>query len=300
MQKIILFFTLGILSLSLLAFTFDGTEDFYREVDAWHTKRINALKRKTGWLSLAGLYWLKPGKNRFGSAKDNDIIFPDDMPQYIGSFTLNDTIVSVSIKDNVHVLIDSSSVKQMELKNDNQEDTNILSLGHYSWYIIKREDKYGIRLKDEENPRLKNFTDIKRFPVDIKWRVKAHLEKYDPPKILKVPNVLGQVIDMQCPGKLVFKINGQTYSLDPVVEGDSNRYWLIFGDETNEVETYGGGRFLYIDAADESGNTYIDFNRAYNPPCVFSPYATCPLPPRQNKLKVRITAGEKQWDEEIH
>lgn len=300
MKRLFSVFCLGLIYLSLTNFVLDDMDEFYIDVEAWHTRRINALKKPTGWLSLAGLFWLKEGENTFGSAKDNDIIFPDDTPKYMGTYILSDSIVTVKINKNVQVLQDSLPVTTMVLKNDTQDETTILSFEHYNWYIIRRQDKYGIRLKDLEHPNLKNFTDIERFPVDIKWRVKAHLEKYNPPKILKIPNVLGQIEEEVCPGALVFELDGKKYSLDPISVRNGERYWLIFGDETNEVETYGAGRFLYTDGVDENGETYIDFNQSYNPPCVFTPYATCPLPPKQNILKIRITAGEKNWNHDNH
>jgi len=269
-------------------------------VEAWHQKRIKSLKSETGWMSLAGLFWLNEGENSFGSAKDNDIIFPEDMPKYMGTFALQDSAVTINVKENIPVLNDSIPVRQLLLVDDNHENTTELSYHNYLWYIIKRQDKYGIRLKNREHPRLKSFTDIERYPVDIKWRIKAHLQKYDVPKMVKVSNVLGQLEELECPGKLVFKIDGREFSIDPFLSSGGKRYWILFGDKTNEIETYGAGRYLYIDAADENGDTYVDFNQSYNPPCAFSEFATCTLPPRENILDIRITAGEKMWQNHIH
>jgi uncharacterized protein (DUF1684 family) len=300
MKRIILVLSVFIFGLCNNIFSADDDNEFYKQVQAWHERRINSLKSETGWLSLAGLYWLKQGANTFGSARDNDIIFPEDTPKYMGTITLQDSIVTLSVNDSVPVMNDSVRVTQMQLINDNDENPTDLSYDKYTWYIIKRQDKYGIRLKNREHPRLKNFTDIERYPVDIKWRIKARLQKYDPPKDIKVTNVLGQVEELPCPGKLVFEIDGQPYSIDPFPTSNGKRYWIIFGDATNEIETYGGGRYLYIDAVDENGETYIDFNQCYNPPCAFTPYSTCTLPPRQNILPVKVTAGEKSWQGSNH
>jgi len=294
MKRLLLITSLLFLGLIVIASVPDDSDAFYKEVEEWHQRRINALTSETGWLTLAGLFWLEQGDNTFGSASDNDLIFPEDMPKYMGSFNLQDSIVTLTVNENISILNDSLSVTKMKLINDHHEDRTDLSYGSYSWYILKRQDKYGIRLKNSAHQRLKNFTGIDRFPVDIKWRVKAHLEKYDPPKNIKVANVLGQVSEMSSPGKLHFKFDGKEYTIDPF-SSSPGRYWIIFGDKTNEIETYGAGRYLYIDAVDENGETYIDFNQSYNPPCAFTPYSTCTLPPRQNILDLRVTAGEKSW-----
>ncbi|MCB0281641.1 MAG: DUF1684 domain-containing protein [Calditrichae bacterium] len=268
-------------------------------IDKWHNKRIASLKKSNSWLTLAGLYWLEPGKNTFGSSPENDLVFPEKAEDQMGYFQLQDSIVTIFINTGIPVKNDSVGIQKMELKNDNQQNTTILTYKSLSWYIIKRDDMYGVRLKDSEHPNLKNFTGIERFPVDQNWRIKAHLLPGTEKKI-QIPNVLGQVSDAPCPGTLVFKINGEEYRLDPIADKDDQQYWIIFSDATNGEETYGAGRFLYIDSADEQGNTFIDFNKSYNPPCVFSPYATCPLPPRQNNLDIKITAGEKNYEHESH
>ena len=295
-----MFLTIFIFGFTCSVFSADDSAEFYKQVETWHERRINSLKSETGWLSLAGLYWLKQGPNAFGSAKDNDIIFPEDTPKYMGTVSLQDSIVTINVNADVSIMNDSVQVTQMQLVNDNNENPTYLSHDKYTWYIIKRQDKYGIRLKNREHPRLKNFTDIERYPVDIKWRIKARLQEYNPPKEIKVSNVLGQVEELPCPGALVFEIDGQLYSIDPFSTSDGKRYWIIFGDATNEIETYGAGRYLYIDAVDENGETYIDFNQCYNPPCAFTPYSTCTLPPRQNILKIKVTAGEKSWQGSNH
>jgi len=273
----------------------------YKEsINDWHKKREASLSKKSGWLSLAGLFWLQEGENSFGSDSSNHIIFPEKAPKFIGSLFLNDTIVTVKINEDIEVFNDSSHVSSMQLKNDNQKGTDLLTIGSLNWYIIKRKDKFGIRLKDSEHPNLKSFSGIEHFPIDQDWRIKARLVPYDSAKTIRIPNVLGQISDSPCPGALVFEIDGNEYRLDPIGSEKSKQYWLIFADDTNEEETYGAGRFLYVDKIDENGETYIDFNKAYNPPCVFSPFATCPLPPFQNRVPVRITAGEKNWENIKH
>ena len=149
----------------------------------------------------------------------------------------------------------------------------------------------GIRLKDARHPRFNKLKKIATFPINKKWRVAAVLKRYNSPKMINTPTVLGTIEQQLSPGILEFKVSGKTYAFHPV-GGDSNLF-IVFGDKTNTVETYGGGRFLSVKKPDEKGNTFIDFNKAYNPPCVFSSYATCPLPAEENILPIRITAGEK-------
>ncbi len=275
-------------------------DNYVSSIKEWHNKRDSSLTKKNGWLSLAGLYWLEQGENSFGSDSSNQIIFPEKAPKFMGSFFLNDTTVTITVNKDIEIFIDSLRINSMQLKNDNQKGRHILTHSTLSWYIVKRTNKFGIRLKDSEHPNIKAFSGNEYFTIDPAWRIKARLEPYDSAKTISIPNVLGQVIDSPCPGALLFSIDGNTYKVDPIGEVTDDEYWLLFADETSGDETYGAGRFLYVDKVDSSGITYIDFNKAYNPPCVYTPFATCPLPPMQNRLAVRITAGEKNWKIENH
>jgi hypothetical protein len=274
---------------------------YLAQIQEWHQKRMESLQKPNGWLSLVGLYWLKPGENSFGDDPANDIVFPaDKTPAFIGTFLLQDTTVTVRINPGIPVYHDNQPVTQMVLKNDLSGDPTILNYGSLSWYIIKRGDQYGVRLKDSESPRLKNFKGIEMFPINPEWRIRATFEPYEPLKTIEVPTVLGTVDESLCPGALVFSYNGKQYQLDPIAEPDAEQLFVIFGDQTNGVETYGAGRFLYVDAPDSNNVTYIDFNKSYNPPCIFTPYATCQLPPEQNILPFKVTAGEKNYQGEGH
>jgi uncharacterized protein (DUF1684 family) len=183
----------------------------------------------------------------------------------------------------------------MEMLPDASGDPTFLTLDSLSWFIIKRDGRFAVRLRDRESRFLKEFSGIQRFPVDSTWRIPAKLEKYDPPKQVKVPNILGSVSESESPGALVFEYEGIEFKLDPLGESLSRSLFLIFADQTNGTDTYGAGRFLYVDPPDSLGNTTIDFNKSYNPPCAFTAYATCPLPPSQNILPFRVTAGEKNY-----
>ncbi|NWF89298.1 MAG: DUF1684 domain-containing protein [Ignavibacteriaceae bacterium] len=269
---------------------------YINEVEQWHTKRIENLKKENGWLNLAGLYWLKQGENKFGSANDNDIVFPETAPKHIGKITLIDSTVTIDIFSGSEVLCDSVLVTRQNMQHDLSGNPTIFSLGALRWFLIKRGEKYGIRLRDLESQLLKEFQGIERFPVNIDWRIEAEFVAYNPPKKILVPNVLGSSDEEIVPGKLLFKYKNKEYVLDPLDSGE--KLFIIFADETNGETTYGAGRFLYADKPDSAGKVILDFNKSYNPPCVFTKFATCPLPPEQNRLALEITAGEKSFGQE--
>jgi len=271
----------------------EGSPEYIKSIKQWHEKRITRLKSETGWLNLVGLYWLNEGKNTFGSARDNDIVFTENAPPYIGTFILNKGTVVVEIYPGVKVIADSLPIVDMQLKDDLSDSTTILSLGSFRWFIINRNGKYGVRLRDMNAPLVKEFKGIETYPVDEKWKIIARYIPYPAPELVDIPNILGSVEKDTVEGRLYFSINGNKYTLDPVSEG--NELFIIFADETNGEETYGAGRFLYSAKPDSLGNVVMDFNKAYNPPCAFTRYATCPLPPEQNYLHLRVTAGEKKY-----
>ena len=261
------------------------------EIKDWQQKRLRGLKNKNGWLSLAGLFWLEEGKNTFGSDKGNDLVIKEvKAPAHIGTFILEQDEVRFVVSKEANVLHEDNSVSELKLENDEKGNPTVLQCGSLSWYIIKRGNRLGVRLKDSEHPRLSKLEKIDSFPINPQWRIDAVLERFEQPRKVTIPNVLGTEEQEEVLGALVFKIEGEEYRLLPL--GDKDLF-VIFGDETNGSETYGGGRFLSVAEPDQQGRTIIDFNKAVNPPCVFSEYATCPLPPQENQLKVRVTAGEK-------
>ncbi len=268
------------------------------EIDAWHEKRIEELKGAKGWLNIAGLFWLKDGINTFGSDPTNDIIFPEGkIPGRAGFFVLKQNAVTLESANGVDITSNGKPVKRLVAFNpDSARQASSMSYGSLEWFIIRREDKFGVRLRDFKNPALENFTGIERFPVDSKWRIRAEFEKADSTKTIDITNVLGQTSAQPSPGTLVFEIEGNSYRLDALDEG-GDEYFIIVGDETNTQTTYGAGRYLYVAKPDAKGVVIIDFNKAYNPPCAFTAFATCPLPPKQNILTVAITAGEKNYAE---
>lgn len=265
---------------------------YFKEVRAWHQKRMESLKAEEGWLNLAGLFWLNEGKNSFGRDKSNTLVFPKGVG-LMGQFTLNNGAVSVDIDPQAQVVVNNEPITRLKLFPS--EKNIVMKSQSLRWFVIKRGDKYGIRLRDLESDALKHFTDVDTYPIDRHWLVKAHLDPSTIGKTVNVTDVLGHTTPQISPGTLVFKIKGQTYRLDAVEEGEE--LFILFADETNRKETYGSGRFLYADKPDANGTVYLDFNKATNPPCAFTPFATCPLPPKQNKLSIAVTAGEKNYAE---
>jgi hypothetical protein len=268
-------------------------EDYIKSVQEWQTKRLEGLKAENGWLNLVGLYWLKEGQNPFGSNEANNIIFPEKAPGFIGTIILYKGNLSVSINEDVDVLINDSISKEHNIYTDAEDNTTMFKMGTFRWYIIKRGDRYGIRLRDLESPLINQITEVPSFPINSQWRIEARFEKFDTPKEIAIPNVLGDTEFEKCFGLLKFEIDGQEYSLMPLGDGSKNDFFVLFADETSAEETYGAGRFLSVEKPNKNGETIIDFNKATNPPCAFTEFATCPLPPRENIIPVKILAGEK-------
>lgn len=238
------------------------------------------MKTETGWLNLVGLYWLNKAENTFGSDKDNDIIFPSNAPAHIGVLVLKDSMVTAIINPGVEVFADSIQVKNIKLKDDLSNNPTVLRYNSLRWFIINRNGKYGVRLRDLNAPLVKEFKGVETYPIDDKWKVEAKFVPYPFPKVIEIPNIIGSVEEDTVNGKLEFKIEGKDYTLDPVSEG--NELFIIFADETNGYETYGAGRFIYEDKPDSSGKTIIDFNKAYNPPVHLQ--SLQPVHCRQNKI----------------
>jgi uncharacterized protein (DUF1684 family) len=272
-----------------------SSTNYNAEIEQWKIARINALKAENGWLNLVGLYWLNEGNNSFGIAKSNSIIFPKgSIVANAGNLFLKNQMVKLTPASGVAIKVNDKIVKTTETVYSKElEKSASMSYGSLHWTIIRREDKIGIRLRDYNSSLVKTFKGADRFPTDSNWRIEAILQAPANSSTIPITNVLGQTIQMKLLGKLQFNINKQIYSLDVVEE--ETALFVIFGDLTNKKETYGAGRFMYIPAPDSSGRTVIDFNKAFNPPCVFTPYATCPLPPKQNMLPIPITAGEKNY-----
>ena len=260
---------------------------------AWHEQRVARLTAEDGWLSLVGLFWLQEGDNRLGSADDNDFVFPAGTPAHIGTLKRQGAQATFTPAPGVTVTRAGKPFTGGAVGTSEGEQ-DVLGLGSLRFYLIPRGDQLGLRVKDPQAPARKAFHGIPTWPASATWRIEGRYEPAATPRMLPVPTVLGTVEEMKSPGTLVFQVEGQEYRLDAVLEEDGAPFFIIFGDQTNRTESYGAGRFLSVDPPKE-GRVVLDFNRAYNPPCAFSPYATCPLPPAQNRLKLRVEAGEKRY-----
>jgi uncharacterized protein len=267
---------------------------YQREVETWRREREQRLTADDGWLTVAGLFWLKPGANRFGADKSNDIVLPDhSSPPRAGTFVLEAGRVRVEVARGVSVTLAGQPVATRELRSDTggAAPPDVIALGALTMQVIERAGRVGIRLKDMRAPARRDFKGLTWYPVDPKYRVTARFEAHAKPTTLSVPNVLGGAEQLPSPGTAWFELGGKSLRLDPVTEPGDSQLFFIFRDATSAKTTYGGGRFLYADPAID-GRVILDFNKAYAPPCAFTAYATCPLPPARNRLPVAIEAGE--------
>ena len=249
------------------------------EVERWRAQREASLKADDGWLTVTGLFWLKEGPNSAGAGAANDIRLPRG-PERLGVFELRGGKVTFHGADG----------RTLAMQTDKAGSPTPLTSGDLTMFVIERGRRYGIRLKDKQSQYRKEFHGLEWFAIDERYRVTARFVPYNPPKSIPVLNVLGDTTVQHSPGFAEFTLNGQSLRLEPVEEGD--QLFFILKDRTAGKQTYPAGRFLYA-ARPKDGTVVLDFNKAYSPPCAFTPYATCPLPPKQNQLPVRIEAGEK-------
>lgn len=268
-------------------------EQYKADIFNWKSKRIERLKAENGWLNLVGLHWIDEGINVFGSDEENDIIFPENTPVQIGAVIKFKGNLSISINDSIEVYVNNTLIKDHEIRTDKDDSTTYFKMGRYKWHIIYRSGKFAIRLRDLESPLIDSLQEIPSFPVDTKWRINAEYQAFANPIEIEIANVIGTTDIEMCYGTLNFKVDNVEYELYPIGNGKTDDLFLIFADETSAKETYGGGRYLNVKMPDSTGKTIIDFNKATNPPCAFTEFATCPLPPKENILGIKITAGEK-------
>jgi uncharacterized protein (DUF1684 family) len=270
-------------------------QDAYRKsVDAWHADRVARLAAEDGWLSLIGRDWLNPGENTLGSAPGSRVLLPDwAAPAKAGLFILESMAVRFRPFPGSGILLNGKPASETVLRSDVDGTPDVLQVGRVQFYVIRRGSQFGVRLKDPEAPARKAFHGVPRYPVDPAWRVEAEFTPYPTPQTRSIATVLGTTTPMTTPGLLRFKVGGRDITLEPMVEDPEHpELFLIFKDATSAKGTYPAGRFLYADMP-RNGKVVLDFNRAINPPCAFTIYATCPLPPKQNQLDIDIPAGEK-------
>ncbi|HET6546478.1 MAG TPA: DUF1684 domain-containing protein [Rhodanobacteraceae bacterium] len=292
MLKITLLFAAAVAGVQLMSAGVDA--DYSKQIETARAQRVERLKAPDGWLSLIGLHWLKDGSNRVGSADDNDVVLARG-PAHLGTVTLHDGKAKIDLAPGSGATIDGKRQKSAELLDDSHAKPTRVAFGTVSFYLIDRSGKKGLRVKDTKAASRTHFLGIDYFPIDPSWRVEATWVPFKPAHHLEIPTVIGTVDRMPVPGKAVFRHGAKTYTLLPVLEEpDARELFFIIADRTSGKQTYGAARFLYT-ALPKNGKLVIDFNLAYNPPCAFTPYATCPLAPPENRLDVAVTAGEKKY-----
>ncbi len=274
----------------LVSFAAFSQQNLYeKEMAAFRQIRIDSLKHENGYLNLSGLFWLKEGENTIGADPKNDFNFPaEHSDSFLGKIVLNNGVVRFKSSQANQVFSSGQAVSEMIIF----QDKKVVVLEHKSlrWFIIKRGEKYALRLRDLDGEYVRNFKGITYFPLDPSWRIIA---KFVPTKgkQLRITDITGRTFLEDSPGVLHFTKGGKKFTLE--AGGTMDEFFIVFGDLTNKKSTYGGGRFLYANAPDKDGNVILDFNKSLNPPCEFTPFATCPLPTKENKMNVEVEAGEK-------
>lgn len=267
-----------------------GQDTYEKKIQAWRADREEKLKAEDGWLTVSGLFWLREGSNEIGSSPANDIILPvGKAPDRIGSFELSGGAVTLRVAEGVTVTADGKPVRELALKANSSKPADVARIGDLSFLLLKRGERFAIRLKDKNSAGRREFTGLRWYPAKEAYQVTAQFIPYEQEKDVPIVNILGDVDNYKSPGLLKFKLQGQEFTLEPVLSGE--RLFIIFRDLTSNKTTYASARFLYADKPVE-GRVVLDFNQAINPPCAFTAYATCPLPPRQNRLNTAIEAGE--------
>jgi uncharacterized protein len=300
-----------VLLLPVLAFSADvkssAPSSYMTEVAQWRAASEARLKADDGWLTVVGLTWLKDGESAVGSNPASQVILPKSAPDRVGTLTLTNGKVlfkpAAGLSPNAVMVLAKPGMdgalpaREMELHPDVDPAYTRVIVGRVKFFIIKREDKFGVRIKDNDSAPRREFTGKKWYPVDPSWRVTAQYVPFDKPRVLLFETVAGVKEKDETPGYVRFMRDGKEYRLDAVV--DDKELWFVMRDTTSGKSTYAAARFLYADipktGLKQPGPVVLDFNKAENPPCVFTPFATCPLPPPQNRLKLAVTAGEQMY-----
>jgi uncharacterized protein (DUF1684 family) len=272
-------------------------------IEKWRQEREAALKTDDGYLTVAGLFFLQEGVNRFGSDSKNDIVLPSG-PAEAGTFEHRAGVTTVTLSEGSTATIvrgtgsnNNKPIRHLTLKPDSAEGgPDRIVMGDLTLVVHASGRRQAIRVRDRNSRIRREFKGCRWFPIDPSYRVEARLTPHATPQRVTLPNILGDIKEFKSPGIVTFTLHGQEIWMEPVLSS-RGRYWFIFRDRTSGTETYGAARFVYADAAGPDGKTIIDFNRAYNPPCAFNPYTTCPLPSPQNRLTVPIKAGEMAYSQ---
>ncbi|MBD8880457.1 MULTISPECIES: DUF1684 domain-containing protein [Rhodanobacter] len=288
----------------VVAVSFAETPSSYtHEIEQWRADRVARLTGPDGWLSLIGLEWLHEGANRVGSAANNDIVLKAG-PAHLGTVTLAaDGAVRVALDKDSGATVDGKPVAEAALVDDMHAAANsgptIVRFGNASFFVIDRDGRKALRVKDVDAEARRGFLGIDYFPIDASWRIEADWVPFVPEHDLEIGTAIGTIDKVKVPGKAVFRRDGHTFELLPYQEEPGGELFFVIADKTSGKETYGAARFLYAalpaGGVATPGKVVLDFNKAYNPPCAFTPFATCPLAPPENRLDVAVTAGEKKY-----
>jgi uncharacterized protein (DUF1684 family) len=268
-------------------------DDYHAQIADWRQRRHERLSSDDGWLTLVGLEWLNEGKNHLGSLPTSDVQVPGG-PDNWGTVVVEGDVLRFVPSGSSDVTVDGAPAVETVLVADNQGKPTVVRSGNLSFHVIFRES-YGLRIKDREAPTLLAFEGVDSYPVEPDWQIDARFMPAPAGETVDIGNVLGQLIPMPVFGTVEFEREGRVHRLIGLGEEGSESLWFLFADRTTGRATYGAGRFLYSDGMPEDGRVVVDFNKAYNPPCAFNDYSTCPLPPQGNRLDLAVTAGEKDY-----
>jgi hypothetical protein len=269
-----------------------GSSDYRRSIETWRAEREAKLKADDGWLTLVGLFWLEEGVNRVGATPEAEVaLVKGSAPAAIGTITLRGTVARFEPAPGADVRINGKPAAAQTLRPQ-PGDYDVVTTGSVTMFVVKRGDRYGVRVRDSNSAQRREFSGLRWFPIREDLRVTARFIPHPTPTSIMIANVLGAAEPWPTPGKVVFRLNGRELTLHPVLDGPgANELFFIFRDGTTGSATYPGGRFLYAPMP-TNGIVELDFNKAESPPCAFTAFATCPLPPKENALPVRIEAGE--------
>lgn len=265
-------------------------EQYEHGVLKWRQEVDANLRRENGWLALAGLFWLRTGTNIVGSAPDSDIILPKRAPHRLGTLEFDGDNVTLHVEDDTYVEVNGAATKSTLLDADQEDVPSFITFNDLRMVVVRRSKGVGIRVWDNSRQERHIFPSRQWYPIKEEFRVPATYTRYEIPKIVKMPDILGAILDEHMQGYVSFELDGKKHEL-MVEELPDRRLFVQFMDLTNGNPTHPSGRYHYTDAH-ENGKVFIDFNKAYSPPCAFTQYATCTFPPQENHLKVAIEAGE--------
>lgn len=269
--------------------------NYKADVEAFRKQREAEIGGETGWAALTGLHWVTKGDHPIGRAAGNDVVLTaPSAPARLGTITVLDTAVILHVAAGVTATVNDKPVTEVQLK-PNSPSSGGVAVGGMRMVLIKRGAKLGLRVWDRAAPTRQTFAGLKWYPIDPKWRVDARFVPHVPVRAIKIQNIIGDLVDMPNPGTAVFTIGGRQYELEALLESDdADELFFMFKDGTSTTTTYGAGRYLYTPLP-KDGQVTLDFNRAMNPPCAFTNFATCPLPPARNRLTLPIIAGELKY-----